>query len=564
MPILLIIILFLTIISLPEKKETRSHALKSTNLSFSPASTQTVPIQATVYQNVPLDIMVDPGMNWVSLIRLVINYDSTKFQPSGLTPFVNNPSAFPVILEGPVYTTGKISVVLSIGSDPTRAIVEPTKVGTITLLATVVNTGTSTVSYDTQTQVFSVGPNDQAQENVLASTTPAYITSKAGNITPTITLTPYPTITPRPTITPTQYLTPTPTPEGGIPTSTPRPPTPTPGGGNPTSTPQPTNPPGWNTPTPNPGGDNKPPVVKIINPTTSVFSGLVLVQATAWDDVGVTAVEFYIDSARYTTDYAAPYCLVDPTGLICDRWDSSTIPEGNHELKAIAYDAAGNSGTDTKMFTVSRLSPTPGGPTLTPGPDSTTINLKLRFHGIGSSGDTANPKTFTLSNKTPLHQERELNIQIVNTDNELIQTKLATSFYSDDKGLFNSLMILSDPLPPGVYVIKAKTNGYLRKLLPDYLTVTPNKYTYDMGTTDLIAGDIDGNNAVNILDYNILYDCGYGAIKPLPMIVSNSLYNSNTCKSHPDREFADLNDNGTVEASDYNLFLREVSVQFGD
>jgi len=45
----------------------------------------------------------------------------------------------------------------------------------------------------------------------------------------------------------------------------------------------------------------------------------------------------------------------------------------------------------------------------------------------------------------------------------------------------------------------------------------------------------------------------------------NSIYNTEFCISHNEfRELADVEDNGIINGADYNLFLRELSVQFGD
>lgn len=83
--------------------------------------------------------------------------------------------------------------------------------------------------------------------------------------------------------------------------------------------------------------------------------------------------------------------------------------------------------------------------------------------------------------------------------------------------------------------------------------------------TTLIAGDVKGDNVLNVLDYNIFLDCGYGAIDPLPLADPNAIYNTNNCKTHePFRPNSDIDDNGIINSPDYNLFLRELSVQNGD
>ncbi len=204
-------------------------------------------------------------------------------------------------------------------------------------------------------------------------------------------------------------------------------------------------------------------------------------------------------------------------------------------------------------------SPTP--PSGTPDPTKTTLTLSLLFHGIGSAGDTKNPDG-EFSNKIPINQERTLNVQLVNEDNQLVATKLITAFYNSNEGTFDSHYVLNDPLPKGDYILKVKTEPYLRKLMPGFMTVEPGKKNI-MEVTELITGDINGDNVINVLDYNILFDCGYGAIDPLPIVDTDSLYHKKACVTHSERKYADLTDNGIIDSTDYNLFIRELSSGFG-
>jgi hypothetical protein len=80
----------------------------------------------------------------------------------------------------------------------------------------------------------------------------------------------------------------------------------------------------------------------------------------------------------------------------------------------------------------------------------------------------------------------------------------------------------------------------------------------------LVTGDTNNDNVLNILDYNALLDCGYGELNPLPINDPNSTYNSKECQVHTPTEDVDLNDDGIINSTDYNLFLRELSVQNGD
>ncbi len=204
-------------------------------------------------------------------------------------------------------------------------------------------------------------------------------------------------------------------------------------------------------------------------------------------------------------------------------------------------------------------------PTSTPVPLATTLNFTVFLHGIGNSGDNANPNTFSLSNHSPLHPERPATIEVYDSNNQLVKSTTGTLTYSSNAGNFTANTIsLGTAFTTGDYNIKIKTDRYLKKLVPGIVHITAGQSNL-VPTVTLVAGDINGDNNLNILDYNTLLDCGYGAFTPLPMTDPNSLYNSASCQSHqPYVANADLNDDGTVDYTDFNLFVRELSVQNGD
>lgn len=68
---------------------------------------------------------------------------------------------------------------------------------------------------------------------------------------------------------------------------------------------------------------------------SSSVSGLVAVDASASDNVGVDRVELQVNGTTVATDSAAPYAF---------SWDSNGVANGMANLVAVAYDAAGNRG----------------------------------------------------------------------------------------------------------------------------------------------------------------------------------------------------------------------------
>lgn len=209
-------------------------AVPATTLSFAPTSSQTAPLQKNPGEQVVVDIMIEPGTNAVSFLTVFLQYDNGKLQyvPNSFQP---NTAAFPVTNEGPVLNAGSFAVKVSIGSDPTKAVVAPVKVGSVTFTA-LDGTGTvpTTITYTAQTSALSIGANDSAVENVIATTEPAYVAISGISNNPTATnVPPSPTDTTLPTEQPTATTAPPPTGVGGAPTNTPKP-TNQPSGGIPT------------------------------------------------------------------------------------------------------------------------------------------------------------------------------------------------------------------------------------------------------------------------------------------------------------------------------------------
>lgn len=180
--LLVIVGLIATIFLVKTKLNTRTQAEKATTLSFSPL-TQTVEVN----KEATLDININPGVNQVSFVKLVIKFDPTKFD-SPSTTFTIDPTSALKINGEPVVTQGQIAVVMDTGSDPTKVISTPQKIGTLKLTAGVQNdtqepdliAGDTQITFDQeQTQVRSIGSEDSSSENVLQSAPPATVTIEA-------------------------------------------------------------------------------------------------------------------------------------------------------------------------------------------------------------------------------------------------------------------------------------------------------------------------------------------------------------------------------------------------
>ena len=79
--------------------------------------------------------------------------------------------------------------------------------------------------------------------------------------------------------------------------------------------------------------DIEAPTVAITSPAGGTVSGVVPIDVSAADNVGVTRVELYVDGELVGTETSEPFAF---------SWDSTTVPDGPVTLVAYAYDGAQN------------------------------------------------------------------------------------------------------------------------------------------------------------------------------------------------------------------------------
>ena len=83
--------------------------------------------------------------------------------------------------------------------------------------------------------------------------------------------------------------------------------------------------------------DMLPPNVSFTAPTAgATVSGVITVQVSATDNVGVNSVTLSVDGVGLGTDNASPFSFV---------WDSAIVPNGSHTFTATVTDDSGNSST---------------------------------------------------------------------------------------------------------------------------------------------------------------------------------------------------------------------------
>ncbi len=185
--------------------------------------------------------------------------------------------------------------------------------------------------------------------------------------------------------------------------------------------------------------------------------------------------------------------------------------------------------------------------TPTPVSQSTRLSVLLLLQGLGKGGDNANP--VSSGNFLLQHPQRIVTLEIYNSQNQLILSKQGTVQFDTSTGAFTGTFDLGTNFITGVYQIKIKIPQYLTTLVSGIQSLTAGAVN-QLPKTTLITGDINGDNTVNILDFNILLGC-YSDL--LPAVNCNSV----------NKTAADLNDDGNVNQLDYNLYLRELNTKNG-
>ncbi len=197
------------------------------------------------------------------------------------------------------------------------------------------------------------------------------------------------------------------------------------------------------------------------------------------------------------------------------------------------------SASNMPMSTVTPLVPTTSG--------DTKISLTLFLHGIGKGGDNVSGRGS--GNSVPLHTSRTVTVALYNNTNNLVVSKQGSVLYNATSGAYGGVISLGF-IAPGLYTGKLSVPNYLTRAIPGIISLQAGG-TFSLEPQDFIAGDSNSDNKISILDYNIIIDC-FSDLSP-----------AKNCADTNKKSSADLTDDGKVNQNDYNLFLREISVQVG-
>jgi hypothetical protein len=204
-------------------------------------------------------------------------------------------------------------------------------------------------------------------------------------------------------------------------------------------------------------------------------------------------------------------------------------------------------------------------PVPTSAPSNTNISLIVGLDGVGTTGDNKNSTSNSSSTKSPTTTTENVTVEAFDSTNTSVSKTTGTVTYDSvttdaNYGKFTGTIPLNSTIKAGSYIIKVTVDGHLTRTL-GLKTITTGTNT--MQAVTAVAGDIvitpsAEANKLNLNDYNVLMSC---------MTDSNFDNPDNGALCATDPTYAaksDLDNNGTVDMFDYNLFLREYSVQHGD
>ncbi len=255
--------------------------------------------------------------------------------------------------------------------------------------------------------------------------------------------------------------------------------------------------------------DTSSPTVNITNPANgSIVSGIVKVDVTAIDNVGITKVAFCIDSDLKHTDITSPYQY---------SWDTTNYSNGSRTIKVIAYDPSNLIGSESITVTVNNSLPdtTPPG-TITDLGIATIIStsITLIWTAPGDDGYVGTATAYDIRYATFTITEDNWNLATQCPDTPTPQPAGATETFTVTNLLSNTTYY---------FAIKAKDDVGLWSALSNIATATIQAGTIIGTVTDqyeipltgvrievLQDGKIKGDATTNSSGVYIISNFGVG------------------------------------------------------
>ena len=222
--------------------------------------------------------------------------------------------------------------------------------------------------------------------------------------------------------------------------------------------------------------------------TTESSAANVQGDATIANSAGAFSVEWYANNSAdptYQSIFAAFQKMVD----------ARTCPSGC----VTPTQSPSQSITSPPTNPISQgASPTPS---IAAG--STPFAVIVCPHGLGNCGDNVSPSG---GNTSPLHQSRSVTLTALNSSGQPAGTGTGNVQYNQTAQNFQGTISVPG-LSQGQYLAAVKMDGFLSKQVSGIFQVNPQAQAIPLPSVSIVAGNINNDTQLDILDYNILIGC---------------------------------------------------------
>jgi len=186
------------------------------------------------------------------------------------------------------------------------------------------------------------------------------------------------------------------------------------------------------------------------------------------------------------------------------------------------------------------------------------INFLIGLHNLGSTGDskTSDPN-LAGSNPDPRTRTRNFEVLFLTPQEEAVASFNDNIIFNDESNSPNIGKFIghhdfeNNEHEGRNYIVKVRSSGYLWKRIPGGVqTLIPGAF---LPLTELVSGDINMDNQINLSDFQIYRSC--------------SIYSRNEGLCNGNQSFrarSDINDDGIVDSIDQTMLQKEMSVRQGD
>lgn len=177
-------------------------------------------------------------------------------------------------------------------------------------------------------------------------------------------------------------------------------------------------------------------------------------------------------------------------------------------------------------------------------PNYGVLNFNVFFEGIGESTKKAEKNKFA-NNTSPRHPDKQVELTIYNRSFEKIADLDGFVSYNSDQGIFRGIAYIEKPISDDKYYIKLRVPGY-KDQMPETAQKIISGQANDLEDFLMQAGDINFDNSINALDYNIMKNC-----------LTDTQTDNDNQNIHSYR--CDINDDLTVDQADLELLKNGLS-----